>query len=383
MGQWHSVVVDDDSHSAELSSNCVHRCLRLLSGLSPPSKLEDSEGSVGEKDMASADDSPVELCGFVGEIPEASPTDSETVTRLDKWTQHHVLQLDQAVVDNVGQLFEHCIQQVSRLEKQRDGLIQELLRLQEPLLQVVGHLRGKVEETQRLLTLAQLDYAAVFEEVRQVKRKLFATARDCIQSQVALATREYEVAQSAVTQLFCLTVYQQLPDKFNFLHDEQLFSPHRPRAMSDISQCRQAAVRLQRRLSGSVKALEGWYEPRLMALLKRRQVGEEALRKSREQAADLRASLGPLREDIQTLEVRRSCLDQRISLMERERVESITQHKATVETLKETLRELEVEFEVQTQSKKHLEDLKDGLLTELTFLRGCDDASKTTAEEEP
>ncbi|XP_035466791.2 syncoilin-like [Scophthalmus maximus] len=343
--------------------------------------------------MASADDSPVELCGFVGEIPEASPTDSETVTRLDKWTQHHVLQLDQAVVDNVGQLFEHCIQQVSRLEKQRDGLIQELLRLQEPLLQVVGHLRGKVEETQRLLTLAQLDYAAVFEEVRQVKRKLFATARDCIQSQVALATREYEVAQSAVTQEELGAYVQNLLWEFSQLQEAQrdelnslraqASKPHRPRAMSDISQCRQAAVRLQRRLSSSVKALEGWYEPRLMALLKRRQVGEEALRKSREQAADLRASLGPLREDIQTLEVRRSCLDQRISLMERERVESITQHKATVETLKETLRELEVEFEVQTQSKKHLEDLKDGLLTELTFLRGCDDASKTTAEEEP
>uniref|UniRef100_A0A8D3BP85 Syncoilin-like n=1 Tax=Scophthalmus maximus TaxID=52904 RepID=A0A8D3BP85_SCOMX len=268
-----------------------------------------------------------------------------------------------AVVDNVGQLFEHCIQQVSRLEKQRDGLIQELLRLQEPLLQVVGHLRGKVEETQRLLTLAQLDYAAVFEEVRQVKRKLFATARDCIQSQVE------ELGAYVQNLLWEFSQLQEAQrDELNSLR-AQATKPHRPRAMSDISQCRQAAVRLQRRLSGSVKALEGWYEPRLMALLKRRQVGEEALRKSREQAADLRASLGPLREDIQTLEVRRSCLEQRISLMERERVESITQHKATVETLKETLRELEVEFEVQTQSKKHLEDLKDGLLTELTFLR--------------
>lgn len=40
-----------------------------------------------------------------------------------------------------------------------------------------------------------------------------------------------------------------------------------------------------------------------------------------------------------------------------------------MEKLKKTLRELEVEFEVQRKSKKGLEDLKDGLLAELTFLR--------------
>lgn len=41
----------------------------------------------------------------------------------------------------------------------------------------------------------------------------------------------------------------------------------------------------------------------------------------------------------------------------------------TVDKLRETLRELQAEFEVQRQSKKDLEDLKDGLLMELTFLR--------------
>lgn len=161
----------------------------------------DNQGSIeDEKDVDSAQDSSTVL-SFVGEITESSNSETDTITLLDESTQHPTEQMDQAVMDNLGRLFEHCIQRVSRQEKLRDELIQELLSLHEPMLRIVKHLSDKVVQTQRLLTLAQLDYLAVYEEVQQVKRKLFATARECIQSQVTLAAQEYEVAQSAVTQV--------------------------------------------------------------------------------------------------------------------------------------------------------------------------------------
>ncbi|XP_069008061.1 syncoilin-like isoform X3 [Embiotoca jacksoni] len=332
----------------------------------------DSHGSVeDEKDMAATEDSHMELTGN-----NFADYTTKTVLLLNEVTQQPSLQADQVDMDSLGHLFDFCIQRVSHLEKQKGELVQELLHLQEPMLRVVECLRGKLMVTRRLLSLAQLDYVAVYEEVKQEKRKLFVTARECIQNQEELKAH----IQSLTQEMSQLQETHQ--NQLNSIRDRAA-APRRPRSMSDVDHGRQASIRLQRRLSGSVKALEGWYEPRLVALIRRRQAGEEALRRSREQALDLRVSLGPLGEDIQRLELQRSCLEQRIALMETEREESLAQQKETVKKLQETLRELEVEFGVQQRSKKNLKDLKDGLLTELTLLRGRDEPSETTAEEDP
>ncbi|KAJ3613421.1 hypothetical protein NHX12_019670 [Muraenolepis orangiensis] len=286
-------------------------------------------------------------------------------------------------MDPLGARFDQCIQEVRGLESQRDELVRELLRVHAPLLQAVARLRRAVDEAHKRLLPVQLDHIAVYEDVQQVKRKLFRAARGCIQSQVALAAQQYEVAQSSVTQeelkaeIQCLT--QELSElqeghqkKLTCLQDEVSKPPcRRARALSDVSHCRRSSLSLQRRLSGSMQSLEGWYEPRLMALLRWKQAGEEALRRSKELGQDLRAGLGPLEQDIRGLKLQRACLEERLALMERERQESTAQRKETINLLEETLRDLKVEFEIQRRSTTNVQSVQDRLLRELAGLRGC------------
>ncbi|CAL8236633.1 unnamed protein product [Boreogadus saida] len=297
-------------------------------------------------------------------------------------------------MDHLGWLFDKCIQEVRGLEAQRDELIRELLRLHAPMLQAVAHLRRKVEEARKTLTLVQLDHIGVCEDVQQVKKRLLRAARGCIQSQVTLAAQKYDVAQSSITQDELKAQIPRLTQELSELQEahrhklsclrDEARKPSRglARSLSDVSHCRRASLSLQRRLSGSMRSLEGWYEPRLMALLRRRQAGEEALRKSKELGQDLRVRLGPLEQDIQRLELQSACFEDRMVLMERDRRDCKAQFEETVDMLEETLRDLRVEFEIQRKSTTHLQSLKDGLLRELAGFRGCNDARESTAEDD-
>ncbi|XP_019742692.1 syncoilin [Hippocampus comes] len=333
-------------------------------------------------EKAPTEEPPTQLIQFLEDIKQSADD--------DKLEHDRTSEMDKSGMESVGQMFEHCIQQVSLLEIRREELIQELLYLQEPMMQIVDQLREKLREKRRLIALAQRDHTDVFEEVQQVKRKLFNTARDCIHSQVMLAEQEYWVAQAALTkeelkaQVQCLTeellqLQESHQKHLNCLRD-QAKKPCRPRAMSDVNLCRQASVRLQRRLSVSIQELESCYEPRLIALLKRRQLGEKALRVGQEQAASFRAQLEPLKQEVRRLEEQKTCLEQRINLMQQEREEMITHHKEVEEEVKQALRKLVLDFEVQKRLKKDLEAVTNYILDEMANLRVCDDAS---AEEQP
>lgn len=96
---------------------------------------------------------------------------------------------------------------------------------------------------------------------------------------------------------------------------------------SYLSQGRRASSDLQQYLQGGIKALEEWYEPRLVALLKRREGSADALSKSREQCQALKAQLGPLQDKEQRLGLERARLEERIHLMERQRKENVEQYR--------------------------------------------------------
>lgn len=161
---------------------------------------------------------------------------------------------------------------------------------------------------------------------------------------------------------------------------------------SYVTQGRRASCDLQQYLQGGIKALEEFYEPRLESLLKRREVTMDALSKAKEQCLEMRAQLGPLREEEQMLRLQRTCLEERIRLMEIQRRENVEQYRVcnfhwfyifrlhstdglmffiqeTVDILEENIRELKTQLKIQIKKSEELEMLKKSMAKELLFYR--------------
>ncbi|KAG9355632.1 hypothetical protein JZ751_000470 [Albula glossodonta] len=279
-------------------------------------------------------------------------------------------------VRELGAQFAGCIEEVTRLEQRRDQLVQELLQLEAPMAQAVEVLRAELGELRKCLTQVELERQSLQEERLLVKRQLFAAARDCTQSRVALATQQHDVEQFSILQGELEGQAQLLTEEVAQLRQAQqnqlnalrsrLDSLGTARGQEDHPQTRQPSWDLRNYLQDGIKALEEQYEPRLQALERRRQAAADALVETRAHALDLRARLGPLREEAHKLALQRACLEERITLMQRER-----EHSDTVDTLEESTRKLKTELQIQRKKNEEIQTLRDSLTKELDLYRGC------------
>ncbi|XP_026144947.1 syncoilin-like [Carassius auratus] len=285
-------------------------------------------------------------------------------------------------IQNLSEAFESCIEEVGQLERRRVELVQELLELEEPMAQELQTVREALGEEQGLLSKVRLERQSLQEETHKTKRCLFIAARDCVQRQVQLELQQKEVEQlnQAQEELNALAV--KLTEEIAKIHSDhqshlqelqkQLNTTQessKKKNPSYVTQGRRASCDLQQYLHDGIKALEEFYEPRLVSLLKRREATMDALSKAKDQCQELRAQLGPLREEEEMLRLQRTCLEERIQLMERQRRENVEQYRDTVDDLEEHIRELKTELKIQIKKTEELDMLKNNTAEELSFYR--------------
>ncbi|XP_041932799.1 syncoilin [Alosa sapidissima] len=356
-------------------------------GVSPVTELTPGVGlSPGMEVTVEAGEGPVTEVGPVTELTPGvgvSPGMEVTVgAEVDPVTEETVE--SEAVVTRdlgeLGALFEGCIAEVGRLEQRRDELVTELLELERPLAEGVQALRDELTEAHTQLHRCGLQKEDLKDSIRLLKRQLFAVARACAQSQVELSSRKHEAQKLSNVQEELQAQVQALTDeaahlrsehagRLQSLQEQQEVQENSSSSSTDLSDGRRASCDLQQYLQGALSALEEWYEPRLVALLKRREGGQEALQKTREQAQGLRTQLGPLRDEHDRLQLQRTCLEERFHLMEDQRRETILHYKETVQQLEESSRQLKMELQMQQRKTREMEAVKNNLLKQLCLYR--------------
>ncbi|XP_072226328.1 uncharacterized protein sync [Leuresthes tenuis] len=337
----------------------------------------------------------------------------------------------------LGAQMEACIQEVQRLEKRRreqllevqqlrgqkereeaagtsveeeeteewiDNKVVELMEVikreeegrREERKREIQSLKEERAEEERKMWKVNLERQGLQEELRKLKRKLFATARDCALCQatmnnqrrgVELLKREEEKINSLLLQLteegcqLRSAQQQQLLDLQAQLHTQS--SNQTANTQEELIEGRRTSCGdLQQYLQGGLKALEDRYEPILLALLKRREAAAGALLKTKEQAQELRAQLRPLGEEIQQLQLQRACLEEKLKLIHIQRWEDVGRYKETVHSLEESSRELKTELEIQKRKTKEMEELRDSLAKQLLLHRAAtEDHNKHDRED--
>ncbi|KAM6974043.1 syncoilin [Tautogolabrus adspersus] len=267
---------------------------------------------------------------------------------------------------------------LSALQKEEEG------RREERKKEIQCLWEERAEEERRIWKV-NLERQGIHEELKKLKRRLFAIARDCAHNQFALNTqhrevdllkREEEKMESLVLQLteesakLRAAHQQQLLHLKAELHAQTLSQTSN--TQDELTQCkRHSCGDIQQYLQSGLKALEDRYEPIMLALVKRREVTAEALVKAKEQTQELRTQLRPLKEEIQKLIIQRTCLEEKLGLIHMQRREDVVHYKERVHTLEESSRELKTELNIQKRKTKEIEELRDSLTKRLLLYRAA------------
>uniref|UniRef100_A0A3P8RMC4 Syncoilin, intermediate filament protein n=1 Tax=Amphiprion percula TaxID=161767 RepID=A0A3P8RMC4_AMPPE len=335
----------------------------------------------------------------------------------------------------LGSRMEACIEEVERLEKRRKELLKEVLQLRgqnqekgegrseeeegteeridikvaelmkilkkeengrrEERKKEIQSLKEERAEEERRTWKVNVERQGLQEELRRLRRKLFAMARNCAQSKAALNNqrREMELLKREEQKLNSLVLQlteegcqlksaqkQQLLElKAKVQAQSSLLTSN---TQEELTECRRHSCGdIQQYVQGGLKALEERYEPILLALLKRREATAGALVKAKEQAQELKAQLGPFREEIQKLKLQKACLEEKLKLIHIQRREDVGQYKETVQFLEERSRELKMELKTQKRNTNEMEELKDRLNKKLLLYRAAIEDHKCDQEE--
>ncbi|XP_061671086.1 golgin subfamily A member 6-like protein 7 [Syngnathoides biaculeatus] len=312
---------------------------------------------------------------------------------------------------------EECIEELQRLERRRKDLLAEVLELRKQEAQeeedAEAHVSSKVIELMAVLKKEEEDWRderkrevqrlrseraegerqvwesemarqELQDEMRKLKRQLFATARENVHTQAALNKRRHEMELQKREEEHLQTLLLQMTEEnsqlrsahWQHLQDLQeklctRSTSHTCNAMQDDVPQRNSCGDVQQYLQGSLKALEDRYEPILLALQKRKETTTGALVKAKDQTRELKAQLGPLREEMHTQVLQKSRLEEKLKLVQQQKREDTGHYEESIRCLERSSRELKMELTMQKRKNKEAEEVTDCLSKQILLYRSA------------
>ncbi|XP_019731826.1 trichohyalin [Hippocampus comes] len=317
---------------------------------------------------------------------------------------------------------EKCIEELQRLERKRKDLLGEVLQLRrqeakeeeeeeatasdsnisnrvnelmavlrkeeedrrEERKREVQLLRSEVAEEERRVWKAEMEKQELRDEMRKLKRQLFTKAKESAHIQAALNKRRHETDLQKREEEKLQTLFQQMTEEGSQLksqHQQYLRDLRAEICVCTASRtCNTTQEELSRRnscgdiqqyLQDSLRALENRYEPVLLGLQKRKETTTRASLKAKEQTRELKAQLGPLREEMQAQVLQRARLEEKLKLVHVQRREDAEHYEESIRCLERSSRELKMELTVQRRKNKEAADLRDCLSKQILLYRSA------------